>query len=259
MMFFDVIASGSKGNATLIFTSKGIFLIDLGISQKQLESELKLFDKSIDDIVALLITHNHTDHVKGLKAISPKKQYALEGTLAGSLKNVLEEGEIVDISGIKVTPFLVSHDAINPCGYMIEDEDEKLVYMTDTGKYLSRNTPLIKNPTYLIIESNHDIKMELKSARPMELKQRIMSDLGHLCNEDSAFAALEIIGPNTKEIILAHLSEEANTEEKALEAYQKVFRYAHKDVNRYNLRCAKQYEHTLGGHYENQNICDRKD
>ena len=249
-MFFDVIASGSKGNATLVFTKENIFLIDLGIPAKELEKELEIFNKTTKDIDALFITHNHADHYRGLKTVSPKKQYALYGTLPTSLSNVIEEGKTMEINGVRITPFMVSHDAVNPCGYVFEDEDEKLVYMTDTGKFLTRNLPLIKNPDYLIIESNHDIQMLLRTNRPMEVKQRIMSDVGHLCNEDSAFACLEIIGNRTKEIILAHLSEEANTPELALAAYEKVFRYAHKDINRYKVRCAKQWEHTIGGHHE---------
>ena len=251
MMFFDVIASGSKGNATLVFTKENIFLIDLGIPAKQVEAELKLFNKTMSDVDALFITHNHADHYRGLKCISPKKQYALYGTLPSSLGNVLEERVPIKIGNVTITPFMVSHDAVNPCGYMIEEDGEKLVYMTDTGKYLSRNTALIKNPDYLIIESNHDIQMELRCNRPMELKQRIMSDVGHLCNEDSAFATLEIIGDKTKEIVLAHLSEEANTPEVALAAYEKIFKYAHKDISKYKIRCASQYEHLIGGAYEN--------
>lgn len=249
-MFFDVIASGSKGNATLVFTKKNIFLIDLGIPAKVLEQELELFNKSAKDIDALLITHDHADHYRGLKTVSPKKQYALYGTLPTSLSNVIEERKPFYIDEVKITPFMVSHDATNPCGYMIEDGDEKLVYMTDTGKYLSRNTSLIKNPDYLIIESNHDIKMLLRTNRPMEVKQRIMSDVGHLCNEDSAFATLEIIGNKTKEIVLAHLSEEANTPELALAAYQKVFKHRKVDISRYKISCAKQWEHLIGGNYE---------
>jgi len=249
-MFFDVISSGSKGNATLVFTNENIFLIDLGIPLKKLEEELALFNKTINDIDAVLITHNHADHYRSIKAISPKKQYALEGTLPSSLSNILVESEPIFINNVKITPFLVSHDATNPCGYVIEEDGVKLSYMTDTGKHLSRNTKIMKNPTYLIIESNHDIKMEFKTNRPMETKQRIMSDLGHLCNEDSAFAALEIIGPNTKEIVLAHLSEEANTPEVALAAYKKVFSYAHVDINKYKVRCAMQWEHLIGGDYE---------
>ena len=250
MIFFDIIASGSKGNATLVFADNHLFLIDFGITLKQLKDELAIFNKDVCDIEALFVTHDHADHYKGLKAISPKKQYALEGTLPTSLSNVMELNTPYDFSGVKVTAFKTSHDATNPCGFMFETSTEKLVYMTDTGVYLSENTPLVKNPDYLIIESNHDISMELKCNRPMELKQRIMSDYGHLCNEDSAFAALEIIGDNTKEIVLAHLSEEANDPEVALDAYRKVFSYRHVDINKYKVRCAQQYVHLIGGHYE---------
>ena len=250
MIFFDVIASGSKGNATLVFAKENIFLIDFGITNALLESSLAKYNKKISDIDGLFVTHEHADHIRSLKAISPKKQYALEGTLPSSLSNVLSLNEAVEIKGVKITPFLTSHDACNPCGYMIDDGEERLVYMTDTGKYLSRNTPLLKNPDYLIIESNHDIQMLLRTNRPMVLKERIMSDHGHLCNEDSAFAALEIIGDKTKEVILAHLSEEANTPELALEAYRKVFQYAHQDFEKYHIRCANQWTNLVGGHYE---------
>lgn len=251
MIFFDIIASGSKGNATLVFANNHLFLIDLGITLKRLNEELLKFNKDAKDIEALFVTHDHADHYRGIKTISPKKQYALEGTLPSSLSNILELNKTYDFSGVKVTAFPTSHDAKNPCGFMIEDKDEKLVYMTDTGVYLSSNTTLIKNPDYLIIESNHDIAMELRCNRPMELKQRIMSDYGHLCNEDSAFASIEIIGERTKEIVLAHLSEEANTPEVALDAYKKVFQYAHININKYKVRCASQYEPLIGGHYEN--------
>ena len=250
-MFFDIIASGSKGNATLVFTKDHLIMIDFGIPLKEVEVELSKFNKNIKDVDLLLITHNHADHYRGLKCISPKKQCALEGTLPGSLNTVLELNVPFLLDDIKITPFRTSHDATNPCAYMIEEGEERLVYMTDTGCYLSSNTPLIKNPTYLVIESNHDISMELKTNRSMDLKQRILGEYGHLCNEDSAFAALEIIGDKTEEIILAHLSEEANTEETAIDAYRKVFKYAHKNIDDYKLRCAKQYEPTIGGHYEN--------
>ena len=250
-MFFDVINSGSKGNATLVFTKKATILIDVGTTLKVIEEELHKFDKTINDINVVLITHNHVDHIRSLKSSSPKKIYALEKTVPGSLSNVLEVNTPIEILDARVTAFPTSHDAINPCGYMIESDNEKLVYMTDTGVYLSSNTPLVKNPDYLIIESNHDIRMQLLTNRPMELIQRIFSDYGHLCNEDSAFAATEIIGEKTKEIVLAHLSEEANTPEAALSAYQKVFSYAGIDINKYKVRCANQHIPTIGGNYDN--------
>ena len=249
-MFFDVINSGSKGNATLVFTSECLILIDMGINISTLEDELRKFDKEIKDIDVCLITHNHSDHIKNIKCLSPKKIYSLKGSVAGDLSNILENNVPFKIKGVEITPFPISHDAINPCGYKIKEKDASLVYMTDTGMYLSENTPLIKNPTYLIIESNHDISMLLKTNRPVELKERIMSTYGHLCNEDSAFAALEIIGNDTKEIVLAHLSEEANTPALALQAYKNIFNYAGVRIDKYLIRCANQYIPLIGGDYE---------
>ena len=142
-----------------------------------------------------------------------------------------------------------SHDATNPCAYLIKDKDSSLFYMTDTGVFLEETLPLIKDPTYLIIESNHDIKMLLHTNRPFDLKNRIMSDHGHLCNEDSAIAATSIIGEHTKEIVLAHLSEEANTPEVAIEAYQKIFKHFGVPFNKYLIRCASQRVSLTGGNY----------
>ena len=249
-MFFDIIGSGSKGNATLVFSSKTTLLIDMGLTIERLELELARFNKTIKDIDGILITHNHSDHYRNIKTFSPKKIYSLKGTVPGSLSNVVEELVPFIIGDIEVTPFPTSHDAKNPCGYMLVSEGEKLVYMTDTGVYLSTNTPYIHNPDYLIIESNHDNQMLLHTHRPMELIQRIMSEYGHLCNEDSAFAALEIIGKNTKEIVLAHLSEEANDPSVALKAYKKIFEYKGVDISKYKLWCAKQWEASIGGNYE---------
>lgn len=250
-MFFDVINSGSKGNATLVFTKSSLILIDMGIAIATLEEELLKFNKTINDIDALLVTHNHSDHIKSIKCISPKKMYSLDGTIPGSLYNVVFLNKPFKIKDSKITAFKTSHDATNPCGYMIESDNEKLVYMTDTGVFLKENLVLIKNPNYLIIESNHDIKMLMNSNRTMELKQRILSEVGHLCNEDSAFATVEIIGNNTKEIILAHLSEECNTPDKALEAYKNIFEYNNIDITKFVIKCANQHVPTIGGNYEN--------
>ncbi len=246
-MFFDIVGSGSKGNATLVFTDNATILIDMGLPLVRVEEELKRFNKTIKDIDAILITHNHADHYRSIKSFSPKKMYSLEGTIPGSLSNVIELNTPFNIKDASITAFKTSHDAINPCGYVITSGNEKLVYMTDTGVYLSINTPLLKNPTYLIIESNHDIQLLLHTNRPMELIQRIMSPFGHLCNEDSAFAALEIIGENTKEIVLAHISEEANTPETALKAYNTIFSYKGVDISKYKVRCAPQWTYMIGG------------
>ena len=250
-MYYHIIASGSKGNATIIVSNKTVLLIDMGISLTRLSEGLEEINLTVKDITGALFTHNHTDHISGLKFISPKIMYALQGTLPTSLSNVVNLNEPFVVGDFTITPIKTSHDAINPCGFFIKDSKESLFYMTDTGVFPEDNLPLVKNPTYLIIESNHDIKMLLHTNRTFELKNRIMSDKGHLCNEDSAFAATEIIGDNTKEIVLAHLSEEANTPELALAAYQKVFDYAHININKYKVRCANQHIPLIGGNYEN--------
>lgn len=248
-MYFNIVASGSKGNATLVVSKNSLLLIDMGISLCRLKEGLNEINKSFEEISGAIFTHDHSDHINNLKCLSPKKMYALEGTLP-PLCNVVKLHEEFIVGDFKITPFKTSHDATNPCGYLIKDTDESLVYMTDTGIFLEDELPLIKNPNYLIIESNHDIKMEMLTNRTMELKHRVLSDHGHLCNEDSAFATCSIIGNKTKEIYLAHLSEEANTPECAIEAYKKIFAFKGLDFDRYIIKCANQWESTKGGHYE---------
>lgn len=250
-MYFNIISSGSKGNATIVVADNKVILIDMGITFVRLEEGMKEIGLEPKDIDIALFTHNHSDHIRGLNFIAIKKQYALAKTLPSSGHNVMELNVPVIIDNLSITAIKTSHDAINPCGFFIKDKDETLLYMTDTGMFLEENLELVKNPTYLILESNHDIQMLMKTNRPMELKKRILSDVGHLCNEDSAIAALSIVGQNTKEIVLAHLSEEANTPEKAIEAYKKIFNYFNHDLDRYLLRCAHQHHSLLGGNYEN--------
>ena len=246
-MYFHIIASGSKGNATIVVSNKTVLLIDMGITLTRLNEGLSEIGHKISDITGALFTHNHTDHISGLKFLSPKIMYALEGTLPSSLSHVVCLNQPFKIGDFEITPIETSHDATNPCAYLIKDKSSSLFYMTDTGVFVEESLPLIKNPTYLIIESNHDIKMLLHTNRPFDLKNRIMSDHGHLCNEDSAIAAISIIGENTKEIVLAHLSEEANTPETALEAYQKIFNHFGVPFDKYKIRCANQWVSLTGG------------
>ena len=251
-MYYHIIASGSKGNATIVVSNKSVLLIDMGITLKRLEEGLGEINLSLKDITGALFTHDHTDHISGIKFISPKIMYALEGTLPSSLSNVINLYEPFMIGEFTITAFKTSHDATNPCGYLINDANESLMYMTDTGIFIEDNLPLVKNPTYLIIESNHDIKMLLATKRTFELKNRILSEYGHLCNEDSAIAAISIIGDKTKEITLAHLSEEANTPETALEAYEKIFAHFHINKDKYLIRCANQWTSLSGGNYHHE-------
>ena len=251
-MYFHIIASGSKGNATVVVSNKTVLLIDMGISLSRLEEGLEEINLSLEDISGALFTHDHTDHISGIRFLSPKIMYGLEGTLP-SLANVVYSNKEFKIGDFIITPIETSHDATNPCAYLIKDKEESLFYMTDTGVFLEECLPVVKDPTYLIIESNHDIKMLLHTDRPFELKNRIMSDKGHLCNEDSAIAAISIAGDHTKEIVLAHLSEEANTPDTALEAYKKIFKHFGVSFDKYKIRCANQRVSLSGGNLPHEN------
>lgn len=249
-MHFIIVGSGSKGNSTIVFSHETTILIDLGLPLVRVKEGLDLIHKGIKDVDGVIYTHEHADHINGLKSFSPKIMYATEGTLPGSLSNRVDYYQTFEIKNIKITPFPTSHDAKKPCGYVIDDGEEKMVYFTDTGIFIEEALPLLTNPQYLIIESNHDVARLMHTNRPMNLKQRILSEHGHLCNEDSAFAASRIVGSNTKEVILAHLSEEANTPELALEAYRNVFNYRGLLFDRYHVRCAPQWTYMEGGNLD---------
>ena len=251
-MEFYILASGSKGNATIVKNNNNLLLIDMGITLTRLREELNSINQKIEDIGAVLFTHEHSDHASGARFFEEELIFATKGTLKNLKHNVLLPYKKTSISGFEVTPLLISHDANMPVGFMIEANNQKLVYITDTGAISEKNLKLMKNATYYIIESNHNIKMLLQTNRPADLKHRILSDVGHLSNEDSALYMSEVIGEETKEIILAHLSEEANDPELAINTYERIFRKKLINLKNVRLHYAKQWSMTKGGRaYEN--------
>lgn len=246
-MRFNIIQSGSKGNATLIEYNGCVLLIDMGIPLKCLRDGCDAINKKPLNIDTLLLTHSHSDHTSGIRYLDPLPIYCTKGTRTKGDIRIVEVGKPFMVGDIEITPIEASHDAENTVGYILCGDNEKLVYLTDTGYIPSNTLEMIKNADYYIIESNHDRRMLLKTNRPELLKQRILSDQGHLCNEDSAFYMADVIGPNTKEIVLAHLSQEANTPEKALSAYEKVFRKRKINTQNIKIHCSSQIEMTLGG------------
>lgn len=250
-MHFVVVASGSKGNATLIFDKDTLILIDMGIPLSRLEAELFKYKKTINDIDGIIFTHEHTDHINGLRFLKTKKMYALEGTLPSTNSNQVFLFETFKIKNICITPIPTSHDAINPCGYILEGS-KKMVYMTDTGKVCENAMKYCRDANFILIESNHDIAMLLKSNRSYDLKMRILSEYGHLSNEDSALACVNMLSHNTEQIVLMHLSEECNTKQKALNAFYKTFKYYGINIDKYRVFCSDQWTSTYGGDpYEN--------
>jgi phosphoribosyl 1,2-cyclic phosphodiesterase len=148
--------------------------------------------------------------------------------------------ELLMPDGFVVRPFMTYHDALEPCGYKFIEASKSLVYLTDSGYFPQKHYDIIRNADAYILESNHDPEMLLDSDRPWILKKRILDDQGHLSNQDSAQLIMNVIGPNTKVIILAHLSQECNTPEAALSAYQRMFDDQGLIYNDYRILYAEQ-------------------
>lgn len=237
-----ILASGSKGNATIIESKGRVILIDMGISLRTLNNRLIDTPISFQDIEAVLVTHNHSDHISNLYRFDKSMIYCSKGTYDVDSSNYLKPFNTYNIKGFEITVLPTSHDAPNSIGFVIKDDNEKLAYMTDTGYVSMKNIDLMKNPDYLLLESNHDVRMLLNSSRPPLLIKRIIGDQGHLSNVDSASYAAEIIGDKTKQIVLMHLSEETNTESLALDSYKKVFAEKHVSLNGISLLAARQKE-----------------
>lgn len=244
-MKINVIGSGSKGNSTLIEFEKSKILIDVGFSYKYMKEKLEELEVKPNEIDYIFITHDHSDHIKGLQVflnrnnpklyVSSKIAEKYDYMFNYLFINVLEEDLCFKDFKVKVIP--TSHDATDSYGYVFTS-DESLVYLTDSGYINIRNFKYMKNKEYYIFESNHDVNKLIKGTYPEHLQRRILSDTGHLSNESSSIYLSKLIGPKTKKIVLAHLSHENNTEDLALETFKKIT--TKNNIIFENVICAKQ-------------------
>lgn len=249
-MLVSVLASGSKGNSTLITTDRVKILIDAGKNQKYLEKELNQINLSLKDIDYILITHTHADHTSSLKTIvkSYKPKIILTELMYQDLdylknyENILFLTDKLELEDLVIENIKTSHDTSDSRGYIVTQGNSSVVQITDTGYLNQKYFKKLQNKTIYIFESNHNIEMLMHGRYPKWLKARVSSDVGHLSNESSAFYLTKLIGENTKEIILAHLSEENNTPELALETLNKEF--AENNIKFSNIVVAKQEERT---------------
>ena len=233
-MKFISLSSGSKGNCSLVITNNSIIMIDIGVSYTYLVKELDKLKLTPLDIDYVLITHIHSDHTKGLKQFvnkTKKKVYipdkmVNELTSIVNIDNITVINDLSKLDDVYIELIYTSHDTECSVGYIISSNNKSLVYITDTGYIPNQEHPYLKNADYYIFESNHDMNMLMNSNRPMYLKQRILGDCGHMCNEDATHYLMNFIGPNTKHVVLAHISDECNTPEIA----QNVFINALKQV-----------------------------
>lgn len=229
------IASGSSGNCIYVGNDNTHLLIDAGISRKRIEEGLNTIGLTLSDMTGVLVTHEHSDHISGLGVVLRKDDIPVYGTnetmeaLVGSkylervdfslLNGVFTDSDY-EIGGLTVHPFSISHDAVNPCGYRITDSysGKSIAIATDMGCYNDYIVEKLKNLDAILLEANHDVKMLQVGTYPYYLKQRILSNQGHLCNEVAGRLLDEILSDKLKKVYLGHLSKENNYPDLAFES-----------------------------------------
>ena len=228
MSIFKVamLASGSKGNAALITTGSQSFLVDMGISCRMLGQRLKELNMTIADLEGIFITHEHTDHVKGLATLTKKFTVPIY-TSAPTWREILRKDGKIERKNcrefeqsmlcgqVRISSFPIPHDACDPHGYSFVCGDSKCTYLTDTGHITQEIRQAVEGSDTLILEANHDVNMLKQGSYPFVLKQRILSTRGHLSN-DSAGLFLRSLQKMPSSVFLAHLSHENNLPSLAL-------------------------------------------
>lgn len=224
-MRIKVIASGSKGNSTFIESNNTRILIDAGINYSRIKATLEEINVDPISLDGIIISHTHSDHIGGLSSVIKKLKIPvfIKEELYSEIKKVIPsdfivvvEDQILQIGDLDIEIINASHD-VPAFGFIISDSKRKILYLTDTGYINRKYYEKLNNLDAYIIESNHDEKMLMDGPYPYILKQRVISDKGHLSNRYTGRFLNKSIGNKTKCIILAHISENNNTEELALE------------------------------------------
>lgn len=226
-MRFSVLASGSKGNACYIETENTRLLIDAGLSCRELIKRMELVGLEASRLDAIIITHEHSDHIKGVGPISRKFNstvYSNSSTINRCIKTLgntiindqLQTGVSLKINDITVETFAKDHDAIDPIGLTVSSNGSRLGILTDVGMSTPQLEDMLQGCTGVLLEFNHDVEMLEDGPYPYYLKKRIKGSTGHLSNEQAGMLLKKLSHKRLNHVVLAHLSEVNNTPEKAL-------------------------------------------
>lgn len=231
-MRFVSIASGSSGNCTYIGTDHTHLLVDAGISCKRIDTGVQELGIKPDELAGVLITHEHSDHISGIRVFLKKHHVPLYGTketleaiermdvkkeIDPDLYRPVRADEQIVVGDFTVTPFSNSHDAANPVGYRAEAEGHSVGVVTDLGVYSQYTINHLLGLDAVLLEANHDVHMLEAGPYPFPLKRRILGQKGHLSNEAAGHLLNELLHDGMKHIVLGHLSKENNYAELAYE------------------------------------------
>lgn len=228
-----VLGSGSGGNSTIVESGEGCLLLDAGFSCRELERRLEAVDRSAADVDAVLLTHEHDDHCKGIDRFARRHQvpvYGTRGTYRGPLLRGLGAfarpmgpGVPLAAAGFRIEVFPVSHDAREPVGIVVESGGGyRLGLATDLGRRTAEAWRSLRNLDILLLESNHDLDMLRTGPYPWRLKERVASGRGHLSNEDAAAGIEALLTDRLSWVVLCHLSRTNNTPDFAAAAVRPV-------------------------------------
>ena len=257
-MEFCVLASGSKGNCTYVASGNTAILVDLGLSARDTVNRLNEAGIAPGAIQAVLFSHDHTDHYKGVEVFSKKfpsvRLLANEGTAMGidydfpkaRLRwEIFETASAFDIGDLHIEAFSLPHDASDPVGFVISDGQSCLGIVTDFGS----PSPLVRNKlskcVALVLESNHDYDMLMASSRPWSTKTRVMGRSGHLSNDDAAELLKSALPRRLRLLLLAHISEDCNTHALARQTMQQALL----SIRRPDIKLGVLNQHTISARY----------
>lgn len=238
-MLFSPLCSGSSGNASYLEAGGVRLLVDAGVSAKRMQDLLTMIDVSAKTLDAILVSHEHTDHIAGVGVLSRRYDlpvYAAAecwehmpaslGAIPQKNKRVFEPDRDFYLRQLCVHPFSTPHDAAHAVGYSFHCAGKKLSIMTDIGHVSGGMLDAVADSDLLLLEANHDVEMLKAGSYPYPLKMRILSSRGHLCNEDAGLVLQKLYDRGVKNAILGHLSQENNTPELALVTVQTVLESA---------------------------------
>ena len=240
------ICSGSSGNCILVKSGDTNILVDVGISNKRVEEGLDFFETSPNEIDAILVTHEHSDHIKGIGVFlraHPVSVYATKGTI-DEILNASSTGEVdkelfeeIDsneeffVGDLKINSISTSHDASDSVCYRFDDGEKSCAIVTDLGYYHDELVDSLQDLDAILVEANHNKEMLEVGPYPYPLKRRILSDEGHLSNEACGQLLSEIISDKMQYIILGHLSKDNNYPELAFETVRNELMFNDIDLN----------------------------